>query len=304
MKDLSRLSILLLFILFSFTYEIKPTNIVMMPVWSGYLNVTASFITERVYQNSKYIYFYYDFDFNHEMYKAKSDIAYFLLTTKSQYFPNSALGKTVSQFFTDKDPKDLKSSDLENAKWVQSNLVYKYKVNSYNNFTKYYIKIERASSDKNKPNLVLRIPILTKQGAITIENLLKLPPSAEKASTIKKSLVRNLMEPLHRRNRNFNTSSQRVNNTTKFFHRRHMFGRYRNRMNFSNNFRNSYKYGYGDYYYDVDSNSFKGRLLLGASLLFVWGILFVGYFLVSRKNKVSIGRIKIGENNLPTYMNI
>ena len=231
MKDLSRLSILLLFILFSSTFEIEPKNIVMKPVWSGYLNVTASFITENVYQQSKYIYLYFDFDFNHKMYKAKSDIAYFLLTTKSQYFPNAALDKSVSQFFTDKDPKELKSSDLENAKWEQSNLVYKYKVNSYNNFTKYYYTIKRSSSDKNKQNLILRVPILNRQGAITIENLLKLPPSAEKANNIKKSLVRNLLEPFNRIYLNFNTSSHRGHNKSKFFHRRHIFGGYRNRMN-------------------------------------------------------------------------
>ena len=299
MKDLSRLSILLLFILFNFTFEIEPQNLVMKPVWSGYLNVTASFITENVYQNSKYIYFYFDFDFNHKMYKAKSDIAYFLLTTKSQYFPNSALDKSVSQFFTDKDPKELKSFDIEKAKWEQSNLVYKNKVNSYNHFSKYYFKIKRAPSDKDKPNLILRIPILSRQGAITIENLLKLPPSAEKANNIKKSLVRNLLEPFNRIYLNFNTSSHRVNNKSKFLHRRHIFGGYRNRMNFSNNFKSAYKYGY-----DVKSFSFSARLLLGAALLFVWGILFVAYFLVSRKNKMSVGRIKIGENNLPTYMNI
>ena len=299
MKDLSKLSILLLFILFSFTFEIEPQNLVMKHVWSGYLNVTASFITENVYQNSKYIYFYFDFDFNHKMYKAQSDIAYFLLSTKSQYFPNSALDKSVSQFFTDKDPKELKSSDIEKAKWEQSNLVYKNKVNSYNHFSKYYFKITRASSDKNKPNLILRIPILSRQGAITIENLLKLPPSAEKASNIKKSSVRNLLEPFDRLYLHFNTSSHRVNNKSKFFHRRHIFGGFRNRMNFSNNFKSAYNYGY-----DVNSFSFSGRLLLGAALLFVWGILFVAYFLVSRKNKISVGRIKIGENNLPTYMNI
>ena len=299
MKDLSRLSILLLFILFSSTLELEPKNIVMKPVWSGYLNVTASFITENIYQQSKYIYLYFDFDFNHKMYKAKSDIAYFLLTTKSQYFPNAALDKSVSQIFTDKDPKELKSSDLENAKWEQSNLVYKYKVNSYNNFTKYYYTIKRSSSDKNKQNLILRVPILNRQGAITIENLLKLPPSAEKVNNIKNSLVRNLLEPFNRIYLNFNTSSHRVHNKSKFFHGRHIFGGYRNRMNFSNNFKSSYSYGY-----DVNSYSFNGRLLVGAALLFVWGILFVSYFLVSRKNKISVGRIKIAENNLPTYVNI
>ena len=299
MKDLSRLSILLLFILFSSTLELEPKNIVMKPVWSGYLNVTASFITENVYQQSKYIYLYFDFDFNHKMYKAKSDIAYFLLTTKSQYFPNAALDKSVSQFFTDKDPKELKSSDLENAKWEQSNLVYKYKVNSYNNFTKYYYTIKRSSSDKNKQNLILRVPILNRQGAITIENLLKLPPSAEKVNNIKKSLVRNLLEPFNRIYLNFNTSSHRGHNKSKFFHRRHIFGGYRNRMNFSNHFKSSYSYDY-----DVNSYSFNGRLLVGAVLLFVWGILFVSYFLVSRKNKISVGTIKIAENNLPTYVNI
>ena len=299
MKDLSKLSILLLFILFSFTFEVEPKNLVMKPVWSGYLNVTASFITENVYKNSKYIYFYFDFDFNHKMYKAKSDIAYFLLTTKSQYFPNGALGKSVSQFFTDKDPKELKSSDLENAKWELSNLVYKYKVNNYIDFTKYYYIIKRSSTDKNKQNLILRIPILNRQGAITIENLLKLPPSAEKVNNIKINSVRNLLEPFNRIYLNFNTSSHRMHNKSKFFHRRHILGGLRNRLNFSNNFNNSYSYGY-----DVNSYSFKGRLLLGAALLFVWGILFVDYFLVSRKNKISIGRIKIAENNLPTYVNI
>ena len=299
MKDLSRLSILLLFILFNSTLELETKNIVMKPVWSGYLNVTASFITENVYQQSKYIYFYFDFDFNHKMYKAKSDIAYFLLTTKSQYFPNAALDKSVSQFFTEKDPEELKSSDLENAKWEQSNLVYKYKVNSYNNFTKYYYTIKRSSSDKNKQNLILRLPILNRQGAITIENLLELPPSAEKVNNIKKSLVRNLLEPFNRIYLNFNTSSHRGHNKSKFFHKRHIFGRYRNRMNFSNNFKSSYSYGF-----DVNNYSFNGRLLVGAALLFVWGILFVSYFLVSRKNKISVGRIKIAENNLPTYVNI
>ena len=299
MKDLSRLSILLLFILFNSTLELETKNIVMKPVWSGYLNVTASFITENVYQQSKYIYIYFDFDFNHKMYKSKSDIAYFLLTTKSQYFPNAALDKSVSQFFTEKDPEELKSSDLENAKWEQSNLVYKYKVNSYNNFTKYYYTIKRSSSDKNKQNLILRVPILNRQGAITIENLLELPPSAEKVNNIKKSLVRNLLEPFNRIYLNFNTSSHRGHNKSKFFHRRHIFGGHRNRMNFSNNFKSSYSYGF-----DVNNYSFNGRLLVGAALLFVWGILFVAYFLVSRKNKISVGRIKIGENNLPTYMNI
>ena len=299
MKDLSKLSILLLFILFSFTFELAPQNLIIKPVWSGYLNVTATFITENVYQKSKYIYFYYDFDFNHKMYKAKSDIAYFLLTTKSQYFPNAALGKTVSQFFTDKDPKELKSSDLEKAKWEQSNLVYKYKVNNYNNFTKYYLKITRSSKDKNKPNLVLRIPILNRQGAITIENLLKLSPSAEKANNIKQNIVRNLLEPFKRTNLNFSTSSHRMHNRSKFFHRRPFLGGYRNGINFSINFKNAYNYSY-----DVYSYSFNGRLLLGAALFFVWGILFVGYFLVSRKNKIRVGTIKIGENNLPTYMNI
>ena len=298
MKDLSKLSILLLFILFSFTFEIESQSLVMKPVWSGYLNVTATFITENVYQNSKYIYFYFDFDFNHKMYKAQSDVAYFLLTTKSQYFPNSALDKSVSQFFTDKEPNELKSSDIEKAKWEQSSLVYQYKVNSYNNFSKYYLKITRASSDKHKPNLVLRIPILSRQGAITIENLLKLPPSAEKANK-KKSLVRNLLEPFDRIYLKFNTSSHRVNNKSTLFHRRHIFGDFRNRMNFSNNVKIPY-----DYDNAVISFSCSGRLLLGAALLFVWGILFVAYFLVSRKNKISVGKIKIGENNLPTYMNI
>ena len=94
-------------------------------------------------------------------------------------------------------------------------------------------------------------------------------------------------------------NSHRMHNKSKFFHRRHFLGGLRNRLNFSNNFNNSYSYGY-----DVNSYSFKGRLLLGVALLFVWGILFVGYFLVSRKNKISVGTIKIGENNLPTYMNI
>jgi hypothetical protein len=211
------------------------------------------------------------------------------------------LEKSVSQFFTDKDPKELKSSDIEKAKWEQSNLVYKNKVNSYNHFSKYYFKIKRAPSDKHKPNLILRIPILSRQGAITIENLLKLPPSAEKASNIKKSLVRNLLEPFDRLYLHFNTSSHRANNKSKFFHRRHIFGGFRNRMNFSNNFKSAYNYSYS---YDVNNFSFSGRLLLGAALLFVWGILFVAYFLVSRKNKISVGTIKIGENNLPTYMNI
>ena len=107
------------------------------------------------------------------------------------------------------------------------------------------------------------------------------------------------MEPFNRIYLNFNTSSHRGHNKSKFFHRRHIFGGYRNRMNFSNNFKSSYSYGY-----DVNSYSFNGRLLVGAALLFVWGILFVSYFLVSRKNKISVGRIKIAENNLPTYVNI
>lgn len=303
MKDLSRLSILLLFILFSFTFEIETENIILRPVWSGYLNVTASFITQNIYQSSKYIYFYFDFDFNHRMYKAQSDIAYFHLTTKSQYFINSDLSKSVSQFFTDKDPQELKSSEIVNAKWEKSTMVYKYKVNNYNDFTTYYYKITRPSSDKSKQNLILRIPILNRKGAITIENLINLPPSIEKEKNTKKSLVRSLLEPMHNIFINLTSSShsKRGNNRTrtKFFQRRSIFGGYRNKVNFSNNFRNPYKYGNNFYGY-----AFGGRLLLGAALFVVWGILFVAYFLVSRKNKVDIGRIKIGENNLPMYMNI
>ena len=303
MKANSNFRFVLLFVLFAFTFEVEPQKIIMRPVASGYANATAAFVSEKSYKNSKYAYFSFRIDYNHKYYKAEKDLAYFLITTKSQYFPNSALDKTVSQMFTNKDPMELKYSDLENSKWERSNLKYKYKVNSYNNFSKYYYKITRASKDKNNQYLILRIPILNRQGSITVENLRNFPPSVlEKTKKAQKHIARNLLESFNRIYLNFNKSLPRENNNTKFNHRRHIFEGYRNKFNFN------FTYGYNSQNYNYTSISvsscFKGRLLLGSILLLIWGILFIAYFLISRKSKTNVGIIKFEENRLPRYMSI
>lgn len=299
MKAINNLMLLLLFILFAFTFEIEPNKIIMKYVASGYTNSTAAFVSENSYTNVKYVYFSFDFDYNHKYYKAEKDLAYFLITTKSQISQNSALEKTVSQIFTNKDPKELKSYDLEKEKWEKANLYKKNIVNNYNHFSKYYYKITRSLKDKKNQYLILRVPILNRQGSITVENLRNFPPSVfEKTKKTQKSLVRNLLEPFNRMNLNINFTLPRANNNTKFTHRRHIFGGHRNRLNFT--------YGYNSQHYDYNtiSDCFKVRLLLGSVLLLIWGILFVGYFLLSRKSKINMGMIKFEENSLPRYVNI
>ena len=301
MKAISNFWLIFLFILFAFTFEVEPQKIIMRPVASGYANATAAFVSENSYTTSKYAYFSFRFDYNHKYYKAEKGLAYFLITTKSQYFPNSALDKTVSQMFTNKDPKELKSSDLENAKWERSNLNHKNKINSYNNFSRYYYKITRSSKDKNNQYLILRVPILNRQGSITIENLRRFPPSVlEKTKKVQKGLVRNLLESFNRMHLNFNFTLPRANNNSQLPHRRHIFGGYGNKFNFNI----TYGYNSQNYAYNSISNCHKLRLLLGSALLLIWGILFVGYFLVSRKSKTNMGVIKFEENNLPRYMSI
>ena len=300
MKAINNLMLLLLFILFAFTFEIEPHKVIMKYVASGYTNSTAAFVSENSYTNAKYVYFSFDIDYNHKYYKAEKGLAYFLINTKSQFFQNSALDKTVSQIFTNNDPKELKSSDLEKAKWERSNLYHKNIVNNYNHFSKYYYKITRSLKDKKNQYLILRVPILNRQGSITVENLRKFPSSVlDKTKKTQKGLVRNLLEPFNRMHLNFNFTLPRANNNSNFTHRRrHIFGGYRNRFNFT------YGYNSQNYHYNTISDCFKVRLLFGSVFLLIWGILFVGYFLVSRKSKINMGTIKFEENSLPRYVNI
>ena len=129
------------------------------------LNATAAFVILENEGNADYLYFSFDLNFYNEKLGNKTNSVYFEVSTKMD-LSNSDFQHT----FLDKKWYDISSQDIDenNISWRNS-----YFIVRKNN--KYYVEINKLGA-KNKINtLILRIPLLIKEGYITISNLKAFP---------------------------------------------------------------------------------------------------------------------------------
>ena len=129
------------------------------------LNATPAFASLEDEENSDYLYFSFDLNFYNKKFSNKTNVVYFDVSTK--------MDLSYSDFqhtFLDKEWYDITSDDINknNISWRNSFLIAKKNNN-------YYVEINKFGG-KNKINsLILRIPLLKKEGYITIANLNSFP---------------------------------------------------------------------------------------------------------------------------------
>lgn len=147
--------------------------------------------------------------------------------------------------------------------------------NNFVNVNNYYIRINRNSMDKDKKTLIIKIPILSKKGIFYIKHIKSLPYSVDK----------NLEDP-----------SKKLKDG--------LISQFKKFQNIKSNRKGNYKKKYNkkfEYKTTIRNKNRQMRLIFGAILLSLWSIIFIGYFLVNRRQKILF--ITNYNQNI-SYMNI
>ena len=295
MKNIIIQSFFLLFFLIITIQAIESTDKTEKTIQN--IEVNSSKVVESLnqFKIGQFLYFSFDVDKFKKISKNYS-LIYFKISTKQQFNMNFILSKSFSHAFINKDPKSITYSDIEsnqqNITWEKSWLLYKT-IDKASDQTMYYIAINKVSKN---PTLIIRIPILQKDGYVKIQNTLALTIEVKS----------NTEAPVKR----VTNDSYDLINTMKSIKNKTYETKYKNNMPKNNN--NSRQYEYNRNKYNDNNNDYKYRKKmkrnafrknLGAILLSIWATLVLLYFLVNRRKKTFYVR-KVEFQNLNNYTNI
>lgn len=305
MKDFIKLTIIASFLLLTTVYGIDPDLKNEKIIQTIKLNSTVfcSFLND--YKADDYLYLSFDFQ-NYNKISMKN-VVFFSMIGDQQYFPNSNLEKSITHSYINKEPSTISFSYItENEKklnWKKSKIIYKESLTQALNLTKYYLEIDREKEDKNKKTLIIKIPILQKRGMHLIQHIFSLPKSFQKKE--KDPAQKNVELPLIRID-NLNTDSKNQNQTINVPIVKRNYDNYSKYRDMAKNWKNA------RYKYYNKSNNYKNFRIeknnwafgFGGFLLFIWGPLFILYFLINRRKKSFNIEIQNSENNFYVYQNI
>ena len=151
------------FFLISFKKTVQSSNFDIKIIPDANLNATAAFASLED-SNDEFLYFSFDFNYHNHVSEKDKDVSFFKITTRL----NFSL-KDINYLLVDKKQEEINSTYFDsNIKifWKPCHIISTEKIfNEYN----YYIQINKLGENKN--TLILRIPILKKEGDITIENI-------------------------------------------------------------------------------------------------------------------------------------
>ena len=295
MKDFSKLSIFLFFLLLSQIYTLEPTNETnkLAPIPNLKINSTEYTTSIQYFNFGDNLYFSFDFDTS----KIQNNFTYFFINTEQQFYINSALSKSITHSFLNiNDSKLITYSYIleneNNLKWYRSKILYKspIKKKSSLNQSNYYIRINRENAERFKQLLVIKIPILKKTGILKIRHLHTLPDFITKiVRAPAEYIINDIMNQFKKIN---NTSVKNNKNKNKY-------PLYNN-----NKTNNNKKYNDYNHYKRKTNNNYQLRFAIGSVLMFIWTALIILYFLVNRrKNTFTVISKYIGDNK-NGYMNI
>ena len=154
---------IILLIIINFTSQSQDFKIHYIPDSS--LNATAAFVFLEDEDNSDYLYFSFDLNFYNEKSANKTNVVYFDVSTKMD-LSNSDFQHT----FLDKEWYDVTSEDIigKNLSWRNSFLIARKNSN-------YYVEVNKFGGKNKVSTLILRIPLLKKEGYMTVANLNSFP---------------------------------------------------------------------------------------------------------------------------------
>ena len=271
MKDIYKINIFLLLLINSF-YSLDPNakkvkTIPEIKIYSSHLNTIANF------KDEKELYFSFDFENYIKESKSKNDSIYFQIITEEKF-------KSVSHSFTNEEISNISYTRIKGNEslliWENSQIEDNLEINNnFVNVNNYYIRINRNSLDKDKKTLIIKISILSKKGIFYIKHIKSLPYS----------VAPNLEDPTKK------LKDGLISQFKKF-------------KNINSNRKGNYKKKYNkkfEYKTKKRNKNRQMRLIFGAILLSLWSIIFIGYFLVNRRQKILF--ITNYNQNI-SYMNI
>ena len=161
----------LLNLIISSTKSNNLPEIQIHPIISATLNGTSAYVSlENLNNNESYLYFSFDFKYQHSAIKQNFNTAYFLISSDSEL--NAYNQEKIKFGFLEQNWDEIKTEDdIKNIKWKRMKLIRKEKPNEEFN---YYFRIKRRKIKLN--TAIIRIPVNErKEGGISVENILELP---------------------------------------------------------------------------------------------------------------------------------